>query len=268
MIRIGVCSSIDNISKVQNAGFDYLEGNLGAIYSMTDGEYEHACNIVDASTIKVEATNCMLLSHVKVTGPEVDKEQLREYLEKAFSRATRLGVKVCVFGSSGARRVPDGFNTAEGWRQVAEFLRMADGIAEKYGVTIAIEPLCFVESNIMNYVSEATLMASLLNLPHVCVLGDTYHMAMGNESWNAFRMSGSLLKHVHVACANGRACPRNGDGENYNELFKILTEIGYEGRVSIEANFENFDREIPVGFTVLDEARRSYFNNLNHRNGN
>lgn len=257
MIRIGVCSSIDNISKVQKAGFDYLEGNLGAIYSMTDEEYEHACNIVDASDIKVEATNCMLLSHFKVTGSDVDKKSLREYLKKAFSRAARLGVKVCVFGSSGARRVPDGFSTAEGWRQVAAFLCMADEIAGKYGVAIAIEPLRFEESNILNYVSEATLMASLLNLPHVGVLGDTYHMAMGSESWNAFRMTGSLLKHVHVACAIGRACPGKGDGENYNELFKILTEIGYEGRVSIEANFENFDSEIPVGFTTLDEARRS-----------
>lgn len=68
MIRIGVCSSINNISMVQKAGFDYLEGNLGAIYSMTDEEFEHACNIVDASTIKVEATNCMLLGQFRQCG--------------------------------------------------------------------------------------------------------------------------------------------------------------------------------------------------------
>lgn len=257
MIRIGVCSSIDNIAKVQKAGFDYLEGNLSAIYAMSDEDFEKACKTVDASAIKVESTNCLLPGSVKVTGPEVDTEGLKAYLNKAFSRAARLGVKVCVFGSSGARRVPEGFSTAEGWRQVADFLRMANDIAAEYDVTIAIEPLRFVESNILNYVSEATLLASLLNLPRVGVLGDTYHMAMGSESWNAFKMAGPLLKHVHVACAIGRTAPRKGDGEHYDELFKTLTEAGYEGRVSIEGKYEDFDAELPGCFAVLDEARRA-----------
>ena len=257
MIRIGVCSAIDNISKVQKAGFDYLEGNLSTIYSMTDEEFGRACAIVDASPIKVETTNCLLPGSVKVTGPDVDMNGLRAYLEKAFSRAARLGVKVCVFGSSGARRVPEGFSTAEGWRQVADFLRMANDVAEQNDVTVAIEPLRFMESNIMNFVSEATLMASLLDLPRVGVLGDTYHMAMGHESWNAFKMAGPLLKHVHVACAIGRNCPKKGDGEHYDELFRILAEAGYEGRVSIESRYDDFDAELPMGFAALDEARRA-----------
>lgn len=257
MIRIGVCSSIDNIAKVQKAGFDYLEGNLSAIYSMSDDEFERACAIVDASPIKVETTNCLLPGSVKVTGPDVNTQGLHDYIEKAFARAARLGVKVCVFGSSGARRIPEGFDTAQGWRQVANFLRLLEKHAAENDIMIAIEPLRAMESNILNYVSEATLLASLVNMPHIGVLGDTYHMAMGHESWNVFKMAGPLLKHVHVACAIKRACPKKGDGEHYDELFKILTEAGYEGRVSIEAHYDDFDTEMPIGFAALDEARRA-----------
>jgi len=255
MIKLGICTAIDNINKVAAMGFDYLEGGLASIAGMTDEDYEKACALVDAAPIKVESCNGMLPGDLKIVGEEVNAQAIHDYLDKAFARAKRLGVKVVVFGSGRSRSVPEGFSTAQAWRQVSNFLRLAERHAQENDITIAIEPLRAVESNIMNFVSEATLMSSLIQMPHIGVLGDTYHMAMGSEPLSAFTMAGDLLKHVHVACAIGRAYPKHGDGEDYEKLFETLRGINYEGRVSIEGRCDDFDTEAVEAFQVLNAAR-------------
>ena len=124
MIKLGVCTSISNIKKAAAAGFDYLEAALNGIAAMSDEDFEKALGEVNQSPIKVEACNCLLPGTLKVTGPEVNAQALHDYLEKAFTRAQRLGVKVVVFGSGAARRVPEGFDVPQAWRQIANFLRL------------------------------------------------------------------------------------------------------------------------------------------------
>lgn len=160
-----------------------------------------------------------------------------------------------MFGSGRSRAVPEGFDTAKAWRQISNFLRMAERHAQENDLTIAIEPLRAGECNIMNFVSEATLMASLIQMPHIAVLGDTYHMEMGSEPFSALTMAGSLLKHVHVANVMGRKYPKEGDGEKYDELFETLRGIGYDGRVSVEGGCDDFSRDARDAFKVLNKAR-------------
>ena len=255
MIKLGVCTDIKNIGKVAAAGFDYLEAGFSRIARMSEEEYDEAVKLVDAAPIKVEACNGMVPGDIKLTGPDVNAQVIHDYLDIAFKRAARLGVKVVVFGSGAARAVPEGFDTAQAWRQISNFLRMAERHAAEYDINIAIEPLRAAECNIMNYVSEATLMAALVQMPHVGALADTYHMALGSEPFSAIKMAGSLLMHVHTANAIGRVCPKKGDGEKYTELFDTLKSINYQGRVSIEGAIKDFDNDIIAGFEVLNEAR-------------
>lgn len=255
MIKLGICTAIDNISTVADIGFDYLEGGLAAISKLTDEEFEKVCALVDASPIKVEACNGMLPAELKIVGENVNAQDIHAYLDLALPRAKRLGCKVVVFGSGRSRMVPEGFDTAQAWRQIGNFLRMAERHCQENDIVIAIEPLRAVECNIMNYVSEATLMASLIQMPHIAVLGDTYHMEMGGEPFSALAMAGGLLRHVHVANAIGRKYPKEGDGERYDELFDTLRRIPYEGRVSVEASCTDFASEAREAFKVLNAAR-------------
>ncbi|MBQ3078573.1 MAG: sugar phosphate isomerase/epimerase [Clostridia bacterium] len=255
MIRIGVCTDIKNIGELSQVGYDYLEASVAAIHAMSDEEFEKTTEIVDASPIKVEACNCLLPATIKVVGDEVNAQAIHDYLDKAFARVSRLGCKVVVFGSGRSRQVPDGYDTGKAWRQISNFLRLAERHAMENDIVIAIEPLRAGECNIMNYVSEATLMASLIQMPHVAVLGDTYHMAMGSEPFSALRMAGYQLKHIHTANAIGRKYPKEGDGERYKELFDTLKEIGYEGRVSVEGGCDDFSKDVRDAFKVLNAAR-------------
>ena len=255
MIKLGVCTDYTNINKVAEAGFDYLEGGLSKLAAMSEEEYQKIVSLVDAAPIKVEACNGMVPGSIKLTGPEVVAQTIHNYLDLAFTRAERLGVKTVVFGSGAARQVPEGFDTAQAWRQVGNFLRLCERHAAEHDITIAIEPLRSGECNILNYVSEATAIASLIQMPHIAVLGDTYHMAMGGEPFSALKMAGGLLRHVHVANAIGRKYPKPGDGERYAELFETLRSIPYEYRVSVEGGCDDFDTDVVEAFKALDAER-------------
>ena len=255
MIKLGICTGVEHIGELADIGFDYIELGLAHISELSDEEFEKVAQAVDASLIKAEAFNGMLPGTLKVVGDEVNAQAIHDYLDKAFARARRLGGRVVVFGSGRSRAVPEGFDTAKAWRQISNFLRMAERRAQENDLTIAIEPLRAGECNIMNFVSEATLMASLIQMPHIAVLGDTYHMEMGSEPFSALTMAGSLLKHVHVANVMGRKYPKEGDGEKYDELFETRRGFGYNGRVSVEGGCDDFSRDARDAFKVLNKAR-------------
>ncbi len=257
MIRLGICTDISNIKIVETCGYEYMETGLAKLAAMTEAEYDHCVKLVDAAGIRVEACNGMLPAEVRVTGPDVSAQKIHEYLDHAFARARRLGVEVVVFGSAGARNVPEGFEIDVAWRQIGNFLRIAQGHAQDFGITVAIEPLRRAESNIINLVSEAVLIASLMQLKNVRALGDTYHMALCSEPLSALTQAGHMLAHVHTANALGRILPREGDGENYVGLFEALRAGGYDARVSCEAGHTDFEPDARAAFEVLDKARRA-----------
>ena len=124
---------------------------------------------------------------------------------------------------------------------------------------MAIEPLRRAECNIMNFVSEGTEMAALLNLPHIGVLGDTHHMACGGEPVSALVYAGRLLKHVHISHSmgdeGGRDYPYEGDGNDHKALFDALKQIDYQGRVSIEAGCKDFTADGAKALALMQSLR-------------
>lgn len=217
MIRLGVCTGMENAGLLAGLGFDYIEPALNGIAAMEETFARGKAEIAWAG-IACEAFNCMFPGELKLTGEEVDPSAIENCLSFAYDRAARLGARTVVFGSGGSRRVPDGFSHAQAWRQIKEFLILADSSAARYGLTVAIEPLDRGECNILNYVSEATALAALVDLPRIAVLADTYHMARCGEPLTALAQTGGLLLHIHLAEPTKRRFPKAGDGQDYGAL--------------------------------------------------
>ncbi len=256
-MKLGVCTSLDNAGVLARLGYDYIETALSAVAAMPEEEFQNARRALDGSGLRCEAMNGMLPGDLPVVGEAADLARAESYLSVAFARAEQLGARVIVFGSGGSRRVPEGFSWAQAWRQLRDYLTLTDRLAGEHGLDIAIESLRREECNILNRVSEAVELVALLDLPHVGVLGDTYHMHCEGEPLTALADAGELLWHVHTACPEGRVCPKHGDpadrqGE-YKELFAVLNKMGYAGRVSIEAGFEHFDEDARVSLALLKE---------------
>lgn len=259
MIKLGVCTALENAPILAQAGYDYIETALNSLAALSDAAFAQAQAALARSGLPCEAMNCMLPGDLPVVGPRVDREKIERYLTLAFSRAQALGTEVIVFGSGGSRGVPEGFPWWRAWGQLRDYLVQADRLAGEYGLRVAIEPLRREECNILHYVSEALQLAAVLDLPRVGVLGDTYHMALGGEPLAALAQAGDRLWHVHVACPEGRAFPKNGDpadrrGE-YRALFEALRSVDYQGRVSIEGNCGDLAAEADASFALLAGLR-------------
>ena len=219
MIRLGICGPIENIEVVAKMGFDYLEAGLTRLSEIDEAEFRALRDRVQAAPIRVEAFNGMLPAKLRVTGSDVNAQALHEYLDKTFARAKQLGGQIVVFGSSGARNVPDGFPIDMAWRQICNFLRLAERHAIDHDITIAIEPLRRAESNIINMVSEATILASILQLRHVRALADTYshgHLQRAGECAHAVRQPNRARAHRQSDWARmPQAERRRGLCQNY-----------------------------------------------------
>lgn len=246
-MKLGVCTHYKNMDLAARLGFDYIEYSLAAIAQMPREEFDALAARAEGFPLPIKKCNCFLPGELKPVGPDVDAQALRDYLETALSRASKLGVELAVFGSGGARRVPEGFSFQQAWRQLADFMRLAAEYAARYGITIALEPLRRKECNILNLVSEATLLSALVDHPRVTVLGDTFHMRSSCEPYEALTHAGEKLTHIHISHTlpdlSGRVYCRADDGEDYAEIFRTLHAMGYRGDVSIEASCKDLETE-------------------------
>ena len=108
-VQVGYCSTLKSIDAAKAAGFDYVELGTTEIAALSDEEYEKAVIHIQQVGLPVPVVNLFLPAALKVTGPDTDRDQQMAYVKKAFARLSRLGTEIVVFGSGGARRVPEGF---------------------------------------------------------------------------------------------------------------------------------------------------------------
>jgi|YNPNPStandDraft_1061719.scaffolds.fasta_scaffold16601_2 sugar phosphate isomerase/epimerase len=249
-MRFGCCVGLDKIGVVQDAGYDYVELPVATVKAESpDAEFEPIREQIQAFSIVPEAWNCLLPGDMKLTGPEVDKYRIERYLRTAFERIEELGGEMVVFGSGGARNVPEGFPMDEARQQIVEFVTLAGQIAGTHGITIAIEPLNAKESNIINSVAEGLEFVALADHPFVRVLADLYHMDEEHEPLDHLVNAGNDLVHTHTA-DTGRYYPGSGTYP-HREFFEKLRSIGYNDRMSVECRWNDFETECAKALEFL-----------------
>lgn len=233
MIPIGICTDFSNLPDAHALGYDYAEIPLDELAALSDAYFEEFAAWCAGSGVRVQAVNHMLPEGMNIVGEDVRAAEQHDYLTRAFERCKRLKVRVVTLDSALARTVPEGFDYPMAWRQLGNFLRLCQGHARECGLVIAAEPLRKTDCNLLNLVSEATLLSGLLQLGNVGVAANTGSMAMAAEPLTALSQSGNSLCHVHIEHPLTRRMPREGDGEDYFKLMRILKKRGYAGGVSV-----------------------------------
>lgn len=257
VIKIGLRTEFEFVPEAAGIGFDYLELPLTRISALTDDEFEELTAYIEAAGINIEAMYDMLPGDLRVNGNDVRAKLQHEYLNKAFYRAKRLGAQIVAFDAPKARSVPTVFDFAMARRQTGNFLRIAQGHASEHGLQVAIQNYRHAECNLINTVSEAALMAALLQLSQVGVLADTMQMAYAAEPLEALIRCGSSLMHVHTGSPLTRDLPKSGDGEDYVKLFRTLIRRGYQGRVSATSTRECTIESAKAALDCLRAAHHS-----------
>jgi sugar phosphate isomerase/epimerase len=239
-MKFGLCCNLDLAPAAADAGFDYIEMTVpGLLMPLADdAAFETMLAKLRATRLPCPVVNCFVPGDIKITGPAADPARLQQYVHTACDRARRAGVKVIVFGSGGARNIPDGFDRAAAWKQLAAFCSMAGPVAQACGVTVAIEPLNRAECNVLNSVTEGAKLAREVNHPAIRLLVDCFHWGRENESPQAIVDAGGLLVHTHLATVANRILPGEEE-QDFATFFAALKKVKYDGRVSIEAQVKN-----------------------------
>src|SRR5687767_11464764 len=142
-MRFGVCvKSVDEIQILADAGFDFCELPAASVLPFEDDDTaEPALRAFEAAPLRAEAFNILVPAKLPLTGPDVDLDAVRTYLQRAFARMVRLGGSAVVLGSGAARRIPDGWPREYGLDQLAVALEVAGEEAARAGIQLCLEHL-------------------------------------------------------------------------------------------------------------------------------
>ncbi len=251
-MRFGCCGGIADAPLLRDAGFDYIELPVGTLMSAADeAAYQRITHEILAMGLPVEACNVFIPATLKITGPTVEREPLWQYAATALQRMGEIGARVCVFGSGGARSIPEGFDRVRALDQLAAFLDHVQEVSARHGVRVVIEPLNRGESNVFNAVAESDEFTQSRGLAGIGVLADLYHLSVEGETYDGMVAAGDRLGHVHVADADRRA-PGAGAPTDYAGFFQTLHRMGYAGTISIEARWRTTIHDELVGTEAID----------------
>lgn len=251
-MQYGVCGGLPINATAAQAGYDFAEWTVGALLKPREAReaFDTVLKEVRAARLPYPVVNCFVPGDLKITGPDANLSELRAYVTTTFERAEQAGVRVIVFGSGGARRIPDGFERAKADGQILDFCNMFAPIAQRHGITVVAEPLNRQECNVMTTVRECAAIVRKVAHPAFRLLVDAYHLMRDGDSFEDIAANGDLLAHVHIATTTKRLAP-GAEPCDLAPFFAALRKAGYEGRVSIEGSIPDPAKELPVALDLM-----------------
>ena len=244
----------DDLDKAKRTGFDYAEILVRNFASLTDEEFASFQAKHKAAGVPTPVGNNFIPADLKLVGPDIDKAKQMEYVKRAFERAQKLGLKVIVLGSGGARRAPEGFAKEEAWKQLVDFAKRIAPEAKKRGVVVAVEPLQSKETNTINTAAEGLKWVQAVGHPNFKLMVDFYHLSLEKEDPAILITARKHIKHIHIANPNKRRFPLSAEEFDYSVFFENLKKSKYKGGISIEGRTDDYETEAPKALEFLRAA--------------
>ena len=157
-----------------------------------------------------------------------------DYLVELGQACADFGGTLMVFGSPFQRNLEDGMSIDQAYENAAEVFRSCLPQFADRGVSICMEPLTPKETNFINTCADATRLIEMVDQPNFNLHQDVKAMA-GAESKSIPELIHEYrgrVGHFHVNDTNLLG-PGMGETE-YSPILKALTEVEYDGWVSVE----------------------------------
>ena len=250
-MKIGVCCGLDNAPIAKAVGLDYAEENMSRLLLLSDKEFSDLQKQYEKIDIPVYSFNVFFGKDITIYSDDFFSSA-REYAKKALARAHALDGKICVIGSGKARRIPEGMSYSDAEDRFVDILKIIGEEGAKHGVKLAVEPLNRDETNFINTVGEAARIAARAGLENVASLVDFYHFNRENESDEALLAVGNSIIHTHIAAPKIRKMmTMEEDIPTIEHWAGLLKEINFNTAISIEAKYEDFERDLRAGLDYL-----------------
>ena len=254
-LPLGVYAAYEKAGLLKNYGCSYIEESVGGFLIPKDGDIQYAKNLSQLNTdhFPIRSYVILLPGELKTVGPDANHEAILQRTDLALKRAKECGSKYIVFGSGASRVIPEGFDRDKAKAQHIELSKKMAPLAEKHGVTIALEPLNRGETNFINSLSEGVEIIDAVNSPSFQLLCDIYHMLKEDEPADQIVKFGKHIVHCHIAEKQNRT-PPGVAGDDFKAYLSALKKIKYKGGLSIECFvYQDFDSQAKKGIEVLKQ---------------
>lgn len=249
-LPLGVCAPYEKAALLKDLGYDFVEENVGR-FLLPEADEAYSLNRQKlAAGLPVRSYISFFPGSLKSVGPTTHHEAILQRADKALQRAKECGSKNIVFGSGGSRAIPDGFDRETAKKQHIELCRKMAPLAEKHGVTLAVEPLNRGETNFINSLADGVEIIQAVQNPWFKLQCDIYHMLKEDEKPEEIVRFKEFIVHCHIAEKAKRTAPGIA-GDDFRPYFRALKKINYKGGLSLECNWTNFDEEVKRGIDVL-----------------
>lgn len=231
----GVCAKIADYPMLSAAGYGFVEEGVSRflVPDKPDSVFQKILEEQQRTGAKVVSCTSFIPGSMKIVGDTTMHREILDWADIALRRAQMAGMSYMVFGSGGARRVPEGFPKEKATRQFIDLCKAMGPIAQKYNIVIVVEPLNTGETNLINTVAEGAQIVEAVNHPNIQLLCDIYHMMRENEPAGDIVKYAAYIRHCHIAEKEGRTAPGEKQ-DDFTPYFAALKQIGYKGGLSIE----------------------------------
>jgi sugar phosphate isomerase/epimerase len=238
--KFGINAPLDQAAAVAKQGADFLLIGVNNFLKPNEplAEFEKELRKMEQSPIPVLSCNSFLRGDaLRSVGPNAKTEDVLTFAGTAFKRAKRAGVERIIFGSSGSRRLPEGWSKAQADKQFISLLKKMGDLAGAEGVVVAVENLQQRECNYLTRIHEVGEIVTEVNHPHIRLLADIYHSSCMQDPPEDFQKYAHLIEMVEIAEAKGRTVP-GVNGQDFRPYFNALRQGGYQGPIEIEGKWE------------------------------
>ncbi len=236
---MGIAAPLDKAAALKAAGAEFLTESVGNFLAPDQSDEVFAKNLekLAASPLPILACNGFIRpANLHCVGPEANHELILQWADIAFRRMKQAKGKFIVFGSAGARKVPDGWSKEKANDQFVALLKQLGPLAEAQGITVTVEQLRAEECNFINHLGEGAALIRAAGHPNVRMLADLYHMACGGDTPADLKAAMDVVVHIEIAEKEGRTVP-GVSGDDFRPYFRTLRESNYQGAVSIEGKW-------------------------------
>lgn len=221
----------------------YAEIPARELYAMEKERFETLKNASKERGIQVYAANCLTPTDMRLTGEEVNMQTIKSFATEVFDKLAQFGVQMVVFGAGKSKTVPEGFSREKAWDQLFEIGALFSDLAKPYGQTVAVEPLSYNETNIVNTIEDAVFYTNTVNRDNFKYMVDFYHFDNNGQKDASLLENSVGLVHAHIAAPKLRTVPESDEEWAFTcHCLDLLKTIGYKGGLSFEGKRTTTDR--------------------------
>jgi sugar phosphate isomerase/epimerase len=230
---------IKEIKRAGEQGFSIVQLPVECVADAIDTKFPEIKKRLEDTGLFFEVFYSPLPKEVRVTERGFNVYVWMEYLTTAIGRLAELGCKTLLWDDGKSRLLPLEGEVAGLKEQFNQFVFMLCGVAEKWGITVCLEPLSPRRTNFLTTLQETVDCVALIGKQNLAVsigLRTLYELSEGGETYDECLAYKEYIAHLHVenpTQARVLTSPRPSDGFDYRSFFALVKQMGYEGIVTL-----------------------------------